>query len=65
MPNFKIFLRFTSIATYGVSSKEQRKIVREFLKWTYKVNVDQIQTAVMNEYIDYRFDLYYLALEML
>ena len=47
-----------------MSSKEQRKIVREFLKWTYKVNVDQIQTAVMNEYIDYRFDLYYLALEM-
>jgi hypothetical protein len=41
-------------ATYGVSSKEQKKIVREFLKYTYKVNVDQIQTAVMNEYIDYR-----------
>jgi hypothetical protein len=43
-----------SPATYGVSSKEQRKIVREFLKHTYKVNVEQIQTAVMNEYIDYR-----------
>ena len=41
-------------ATYGVSSKEQKKIVREFLKYTYKVNVEQIQTAVMNEYIDYR-----------
>ena len=40
--------------TYGVNSKEQRSIVRTFLRNIYNVNVDQILTAVMNEYTDYR-----------
>ncbi len=31
------------VATYGVSSKEQKKIVREFVKHTFKANVDQVQ----------------------
>jgi hypothetical protein len=52
--SLKLFSIGFFLATYGVSSKEQKKIVREFLKYTYKVNVEQIQTAVMNEYIDYR-----------
>ena len=42
------------LVTYGVNSKEQRSIVRDFLKNIYNVNVDQILTAVMNEYTDYR-----------
>jgi neuroligin len=40
--------------TYGVNSKEQRSIVRTFLQNIYQVNIDQIVTAVMNEYTDYR-----------
>lgn len=40
--------------TYGVNSKEERSIVKNFLKDIYKVNVEQILTAVMNEYTDYR-----------
>ena len=40
--------------TYGVGSKEQRSIVRTFLRNIFNVNVDQILTAVMNEYTDYR-----------
>ena len=43
-----------SLVTYGVNSKEQRSIVRTFLKNIYNVNIDQIVTAVMNEYTDYR-----------
>lgn len=42
------------LVTYGVNSKEQRSIVRTFLRNIYNVNVDQILTAVMNEYTDYR-----------
>ena len=40
--------------TYGVNSKEQRNIVKSFLRNIYNVNVDQVLTAVMNEYTDYR-----------
>ena len=41
--------------TYGVNSKEQRSIVKSFLKNIYHdINIDQILTAVMNEYTDYR-----------
>ena len=40
--------------TYGVNSKEQKSIVKTFLQNLYQVNVDQILTAVLNEYTDYR-----------
>ena len=43
-----------SLVTYGVNSKEQRSVVRTFLQNIYNVNIDQIVTAVMNEYTDYR-----------
>ncbi len=40
--------------TYGVNSQEQRSIVKNFLQNIYHVNVEQILTAVLNEYTDYR-----------
>ena len=50
---YLLSLLFISV-TYGVNSKEQRSIVRTFLQNIYQVNIDQIVTAVMNEYTDYR-----------
>lgn len=40
--------------TYGVSNGEQRSIVKSFLRNVYNVDVEQILTAVMNEYTDHR-----------
>jgi hypothetical protein len=40
--------------TYGISATEQRNIVKTFLKNIFNVDVEQVLTAVMNEYTDYR-----------
>ena len=46
---------FTNISvTYGISAPEQRNIVKTFLKNIFNVDVEQVLTAVMNEYTDYR-----------
>ena len=42
------------VVTYGISAEEQRKIVKTFLKNIFNVDVEQVLTAVMNEYTDYR-----------
>jgi hypothetical protein len=54
VPNLMISFFPPLLVTYGVNSKEQRSIVKTFLRNVYNVNVDQILTAVMNEYTDYR-----------
>ena len=41
------FLYFSSV-TYGVSSTEQKGIVKSFLKNVYKVDVEQLLTAGKN-----------------
>ena len=38
--------------TYGVNSREQKSIVRIFLKSIFKGDIDLILNAVMNEYTD-------------
>ena len=45
---------FFIAVTYGISAEEQRKIVKTFLKNIFNVDVEQVLTAVMNEYTDYR-----------
>ena len=49
----KVF-QFLISVTYGISAEEQRKIVKTFLKNIFNVDVEQVLTAVMNEYTDYR-----------
>ena len=50
-----ILFVFTNISvTYGISAPEQRNIVKTFLKNIFNVDVEQVLTAVMNEYTDYR-----------
>ena len=45
-----LFLNFP--VTYGVNSREQKSIVRNFLQSIVKGDIDVILNAVMNEYTD-------------
>ena len=48
------FVSSPLIVTYGISAIEQKGIVKTFLKNIFNVDVEQVLTAVMNEYTDYR-----------
>ena len=53
--NFTVyFVSSHLIVTYGISAIEQKSIVKTFLKNIFNVDVEQVLTAVMNEYTDYR-----------
>jgi len=43
---YNFFIIF--VATYGVSSKEQKKIVKEFVKHTFKANIEQVQVIILS-----------------